>query len=258
MTNKQTDKFFSSKLKVNRAKRHIVELNNNIIDYIKSKPYRVVVEQDTKSTNHLWTLRVRNEVPPDFAVIIGDAIHNLRSALDLLASTLVGLSGESTKDVYFPFVDSFDCMESAIKKRHIDRAGEDIVEIIRSLKPYKGGNEMLRAIHDLDITDKHKTLIPATHYVGIKNFQMVNASGPLITINNLRVGPIKDGQIIMSLPPARNIKVGQYFQPSFEITFGEGQPLERKPILETLHELAKIVNDIIDLFSVHISNKNKI
>ena len=112
---------------------------------------------------------------------------------------------------------------------------------------------MLRAIHDLDITDKHKALIPATHYVGIKNFQMVNASGPLITINGLHVGPIEDGKVLMSLPPAVNIKVGQYFQPSFEITFGEGQPLAGKPILEALHNLAKIVNDIIDTVSILIS-----
>jgi len=249
----KTDPLFSSKLKADRAKRHIVELNNGIIDYIKSKPYRVVVEQGTNSPNHLWTLRVRNEVPHNFAVIIGDAIHNLRSALDLLASDLVELNGGNTKDVYFPFCESADNLESAITNRHIGRAGEDVVEIIRSLKPYKGGNEMLRAIHDLDITDKHKALIPATHYVGIKNFQMVNASGPLITINGLHVGPIEDGKVLMSLPPAVNIKVGQYFQPSFEITFGEGQPLAGKPIFETLHDLAKIVNDIIDTFSVHIS-----
>ena len=246
------DYFFASKLKIDRAKCHIIELNNAIINYIKSKPYRVVVEQDSKSPNHLWTLRVRNEVPCHFSVIIGDAIHNLRSSLDLLASTLVEMNGGNTKDVYFPFGDNVDGLESAIKKRHIDRAGEDVVEIIRSLQPYKGGNEMLRAIHDLNITDKHKALIPATHYVGIKNFQMINASGPLITINGLHVGPIKDGKVLMNLPPAINIKVGQYFQPSFKITFGQGQPLEGQPILETLHNLAKIVNDIIGTFEANI------
>jgi hypothetical protein len=244
--------FIASKLKVDRAKSHIREINNNIIDYLKTKPYRVVVEQDSNSPNHLWTLRVRNEVPQNLSAIIGDAIHNLRASLDLLASDLVDIAGENTNNVYFPFGDDLDGFERMIKKRHIDRAGENVVKIIRSLNPYKGGNELLRAIHDLDITDKHKALIPAMYYVGIKSFKMVNPSGPMLTISNMHVGPIKDGHILMSLPPANNVKVGQYFQPSFKITFGDGQPLQGEPIIETLHQFVQLVDGIIDTFTVYV------
>ena len=69
---KQSDKFFSSKLKVDRATRHIRELNREIVGYIKSKPYRVVVEQDPNSPNQLWTLRVRKAVPLQIPAILGD------------------------------------------------------------------------------------------------------------------------------------------------------------------------------------------
>jgi hypothetical protein len=160
------DKFFSSKLKIERAKRHIQELSNGIVDYLKARPFRVVVEKDPNSPNHLWTLRVKNEVPCHLSAIIGDAIHNLRASLDLLASDLVSMAGGNTKNVYFPFGDDADGFEEMIKKRHLDQAGDDVVEMVRSLKPYKGGNELLRTIHDLDITDKHKTLIPTAHYGG--------------------------------------------------------------------------------------------
>ena len=162
----KNDRFFNSKLKIERAKRHIRELSNEIVDYLKTKPFRIVVEKDTNSSNHLWTLRVRREVPCHLAVIIGDAIHNLRASLDLLASDLVSIAGGNTNNVYFPFGDSPEGFEEMVKKRHLDRAGADIVEVVRSFKPYNGGNELLRAIHDLDITDKHKALIPSAHYAG--------------------------------------------------------------------------------------------
>ncbi len=245
----------ASKLKIERAKSHIRELDNSIIDYLKTKPYRIVVEQDPNSSNHLWTLRVRNNIPHIFSAIIGDAIHNLRASLDLLASDLVAAKGESVNNVYFPFGDDIDGFERMVQKRHIDRAGKDIVEIIRSLKPYKGGNDMLRAIHDLDITDKHKAIIPTLHYVGIKGFHMSNASGPILTISNMHVGPIKDGHVIMSLPPANNIKVGQYFLPSLKITFGNDQPMSGETIIDTLHKFVKMIDDIIHTFELFILEK---
>src|SRR3990172_1903198 len=133
------DKFFSSKLKIERAKRHILELSNEIVSYLKTKPFRVVVEKDPDSSNHLWTLRVKNEVPCHLSVIIVDAIHNLRASLDLLASDLVSMAGGNTKNVYFPFGDDADGLERMIKQKRLDRAGDDIVEIVRSLKPYRGG-----------------------------------------------------------------------------------------------------------------------
>ena len=249
------DKFFSSKLKIERAKRHIWELSNEIVDYLKTKPFRVVVEKDPDSSNHLWTLRVKNEVPCHLSVIIGDAIHNLRASLDLLASDLVSMAGGNTQNVYFPFGDNADGFEEMIKKRHLDRAGDDIVEIVKSLKPYKGGNELLRTIHDLDITDKHKTLIPAAHYAGIKNFQMLNASGPLLMINNMHCGPIRDGMVLMSLPPAGNVSIGQTFQPSLKITLNEGPLARDKDIIEALDEFTSLTEGIIRTFEEHFETK---
>jgi hypothetical protein len=74
----------------------------------------------------------------------------------------VGLSGESTKEVKFPFCDSPDKLDFFIKERKLSRAGPEVVALVKSLKPYKGGNTALRAIHDLDIRDKHEALTPLT------------------------------------------------------------------------------------------------
>jgi hypothetical protein len=46
-----------------------------------------------------------------------------------------------------------------IKRRGFDKAGAAAVKLMTELQPYRGGNVALRAIHDLNIRDKHKMLI---------------------------------------------------------------------------------------------------
>lgn len=249
------NEFIGTELKISRAKSHIRELENNIVDYIKSKPFKVIVEGEINSFNHLWTLRVKHEIPMLFAAIIGDVIHNLRASLDLLATELVEFSGEDAKNVYFPFGNDAEGLEDMIKKRRINKAGEDVVKIIRSLKPYTGGNKLLRSLHDLDITDKHKSLVPVAHYAGIKNFQMKGATGSMLTIQNLHVGPIRDGMILMSLPPANNVRLGQSFNPTLKLCLDEKTVDQNDELIETLKKYVTMVEDILLRFKDHFAQK---
>lgn len=98
------------------------------------------------------------EGPPEsLGAIVGDIVHNLRSALDLSACELVRSAGQSDEDVYFPFSRTPEDLGLMIERRHLDRAGPDAINLIQSLKPYHNGNKALRLIHDLDI---HRALIP--------------------------------------------------------------------------------------------------
>lgn len=248
--------FVGTELKIIRAKSHIRELENQLVDYIKSKPFKVVVESDDGGTNHLWTLRVKHDIPMIFAAIIGDVIHNLRASLDLLATELVEHAGQDAKNVYFPFGNDSDGLEQMIKKRRIEKAGQGVVDIVRELQPYTGGNKLLRSLHDLDITDKHKSLVPVAHYAGIKNFQMSGASGPVLTIQNLHCGPIRDGMVLMSLPPAGNIRIGQSFNPLLKLCLDEDVIDRDEELVETLHKYVNMVEDILQRFKDLVSKEN--
>ncbi|MEZ8065079.1 MULTISPECIES: hypothetical protein [Vibrio] len=248
--------FVGTELKIVRAKSHIRELENQLVDYIKSKPFKVVVESEDGGSNHLWTLRVKHDIPMIFAAIIGDVIHNLRASLDLLATELVEHAGQDAKNVYFPFGNDADGLEQMIKKRRIDKAGQGVVDIVRDLKPYTGGNKLLRSLHDLDITDKHKSLVPVAHYAGIKNFQMNGASGPMLTIQNLHCGPIRDGMVLMSLPPAGNIRVGQSFNPSLKLCLDEDVIERDEELVETMHKYVGMVEDILQRFKDLVAKEN--
>src|ERR1019366_1892034 len=77
-------KFSASRRKVERAMKHIHDLNELLVTFSQSDFYTVSVEE-YKGSNH-----VRIDIDKsgfsiiDAALSVGDALHNLRSALDML------------------------------------------------------------------------------------------------------------------------------------------------------------------------------
>jgi hypothetical protein len=156
--------------------------------------------------------------------IVGDAIHNLRSALDLMASELARINGRSDKSVYFPFSDSADTFDEAIKKKNFHRTGQDSVDLLREFSPYRGGNEDLRAIHDLDISDKHTALIVTPHTLNVA----FSATYDLADLNKNTVCAVVD---------------------SMTFRFPDGTPLAGRDVVETLEELVKLTDGILQAFA---------
>jgi hypothetical protein len=88
-------KFSASYLKVQRAEKHQAELRSEVQTYFDSKPLTVVWEnipwserfaKSFKANTELVgaVVRIEKAVPDRLAPIIGDVVHNLRSALDIM------------------------------------------------------------------------------------------------------------------------------------------------------------------------------
>jgi hypothetical protein len=198
--------FQASRLKIARARQHTEELRTAVAAFLDTKPYQVAVETPSEYRDlacKALVVRVRKPVPPELSAIIGDVIHNLRTALDLLANDLVRLAGKNPKEVYFPFARSEDELSEQIKRRNFDRAGPDAVALLKQLCPYKGGNVALRTIHDLDIQDKHQALVPVAHglsidFSGIADREAANEVRRKLANWSTRV--VRDGQTVAVLP----------------------------------------------------------
>lgn len=92
------------------------------------------------------------------ALVAGDAIHNLRAALDLMYCELVRAAGNAiAPDDTFPVRKSERAFEDA-KPTIRNRITEDALEALSRLEPFRGGNEPLYLLHRLDIIDKHRLL----------------------------------------------------------------------------------------------------
>src|ERR1700733_11548989 len=113
--------FDHSRLKVRRARSHIGELTTEILSYLRRVPFYLTVDHVTEDGRR-WVVRVREEVPVEFSAIIGDVIHNLRAALDLMAVQIVRLNNKNDDDVYFPFSKTAERFEEALRNRNMHRA----------------------------------------------------------------------------------------------------------------------------------------
>src|SRR5215208_6511455 len=86
--------FESSNLKIKRANRHIAEFEAEVSLYWQRRPVRLVVEETPFPSQNNWVIRISEKVPDWWTTIIGDAIHNLRAALDLLTCETVRLNNK--------------------------------------------------------------------------------------------------------------------------------------------------------------------
>src|SRR5262249_28235966 len=106
--------------------------------------------------------RVRFLTPPPLrlSLLIGDGIHNLRSALDHLAWQLV-VANHSTpnSETGFPISDLPKNFKSLLHQR-LGAASSQAKAVCEGLQPYRGGKDALWRLHRLDIADKHRLLIP--------------------------------------------------------------------------------------------------
>jgi hypothetical protein len=155
--------FYDARRKVNRARRHVAELKDVISSHIRANPinYEVVDRTTLSDTEAEVSISFTWPSSPEAApVIIGDIIHNLRASLDLMASALARANSNSDKGVHFPFSEGQDGLDDMIGRKHFRRCGEPAIALLRSLRPYRGGNDDLRALHDLDLRDKHRALVP--------------------------------------------------------------------------------------------------
>ena len=150
------------KLKISRARAHIEELAKAISNFSKSTPYDFITEKDDDPAFSVIKLKKGDTLPDTISLILGDAVHNLRSALDHLACGLIinkeGQSAlQSLMDVYFPIAEDMAKFEKKVKDtKGIKRAGPDVVNAVRALKPYGPDNNGLLIFHELDISDKHR------------------------------------------------------------------------------------------------------
>ena len=212
--------FADSYAKLRRARRHINELSEVSANYLASNP--IALSYETKGTvismNIAWAA-----VEGDPGSVVGDVVHNLRTSLDLMASALARANGSNDNGVYFPFGNDEKSFIESIRSKNFHRAGSKAVEIISSLRPYKGGNTELRALHDLDIQDKHKALILVN---ATRNIQVQGSYNPE-RLSEATLSPSIEG---------------------FHLIFPEGSVFAGCDVAKTLHNLMQLVESILETF----------
>ena len=109
--------FESAKLKLERADKHIADLEREFKAFKLSKPYTCGVHKD-KDTGEAFVEIVLNEQLLDtIPLIIGDALNNLRCVLDHVTWEIVGWDkGTQDRKLQFPIKENRKFYEKACKE----------------------------------------------------------------------------------------------------------------------------------------------
>lgn len=238
--------YSSARLKIERAQAHIREVDFLIHTYLRRRAYRIAQKTDFDTGKFGFEIAL-NEMPPiEISAFLGDAIHNLRTALDHLISAVVAEEGGNLESSYFPFARDREDIEKMIARRAKD-ASEEAKQICREMQPYPGGNDALYGLHKADITDKHQSLIVAS---AIGNFQyrlLPRSTGPDVTVQTNISYLSKEAYFVPS-PEGREFEHPFEIGLSIEIVFPENGPLGGYPVVATLNELLRIVQDVTRIF----------
>jgi hypothetical protein len=257
------DRLQGPRAKVERAKRHLGDVQTLMSDFLKAKPYEVAVKRDPETLKPIYYVSAVADTDPRLAAAIGDVLQTLRSALDHLAYQLVlvgtGKPGPF-KHVYYPIFDSAAEYE-AKRDGQIKGMRDGAIDAIDATKPYLGGNEDLWLISDLNKTDKHRLLITLGSAfrsvdIGGYGFRHMAKSVPWlegVAIPSVfirpadRLCPLKVGDELFTGGPDEEVDEKLKF--AFDVALGEPEVAKGKPVLETLQQMMDLVDNLLPTFA---------
>ncbi len=164
--------FSSSVAKISRAKQTLEELKRNIASFNAGKPYILKNEREAGTGENILVYYPAAEIPSEWPVIIGEIVHQLRSALDLAVYELtVKEQGSPLKNTEFPIFEDEEIFSETKKDgQPTNRSGyykirglrKKTISIIEAIQPFNIRKDdeapILALLHDMDIVDKHRTL----------------------------------------------------------------------------------------------------
>lgn len=147
--------------KIERAEKHIADFNRASDLFVKAGSYSVTGDRDPQTREPFYYVSDASPVPPSIMVIVGDAIQNLRTALDYLANALVIANGKKPRSTTgYPIVKDPTADEARFVSK-VEGMRQEAIDTIRRQKPYQRGDATLWCLHHFSNADKHRVLLGA-------------------------------------------------------------------------------------------------
>ncbi|GAB3410926.1 hypothetical protein GCM10027515_31840 [Schumannella luteola] len=203
-----------SERKYTRGLEHLSELARRVEEYHAGQPLWAHSELTPDRMALETRLRIRTPPPiGELALILGDAVHNFRAAFDAVAwemATLDGAVPERETLVKFPVTKTLADFKNWTKQT------PTIPDVMRArignLQPHNESDpdaiSLLPFLHELDITDKHRTAIAARMAPIEAEMQTVlalEAGQVLEQMHPIVLPPLEDGAVLMKVVSDRPI-----------------------------------------------------
>ncbi|MFI0937443.1 hypothetical protein [Streptomyces sp. NPDC021020] len=245
-------------LKIAQAARHARDLESRLQIWAANDP--VATEGSLAKDGRRWELRLKiRTYPPllEWALVLGDCLHNLRSSLDGLVWQFAHIDGRTPPNpraLQFPVIRDQSKWADA-RKRNLQTVPDLVAERIELLQPFNRpaediSKDPLVLLSDLNNTDKHRSnMVVETKIHGISQRMQVVFENPEKANQNLpprlilHASPISDGGLVMELEtrnPMTSV-IGE-FSPSFQFTLETSNG--HAEVTSTLKQLADYVGQV--------------
>jgi|HubBroStandDraft_6_1064221.scaffolds.fasta_scaffold423173_2 hypothetical protein len=246
------DRFGAARLKVERAKRHIADLSS-IVSALPDA-YVSTVESDPETGAQFVKFTPPNveKIAVNMALIIGDAVHNLRTAVEY---SYLGAIERHIPDILdhwtkFPIYESAAELESALKGRGIDALCPPLFHrIVTGIRPYDvGGNGLIKLLHDLDVSDKHWLLIPLLQVGTVTDIVVEDEQGHRVMGNTYPI--VGSGPYTVAFPRRYRIMNGGKL--AVQVVFDKVGPIaliRGQAVVSLLEDFSRIASHIVQALS---------
>jgi hypothetical protein len=268
--------FDGCEMKLRRADQHLRGLEASIQDFIDDHPYSVDVEMYADELGELTFYgRVLRE-PRDVEIVrwgsmVGDIVHNLRSALDHVvfqittaahSEEMPDLAVRKWREIEFPIVTKWTASTRDRFTKALWGVPEQVRKAIEDLQPANRrpddpARDPLAVLQALWNTDKHRTLHRVEMFVGIVDIEPREAfpgTGYLSfdIIWKADIGPLEDNAPLAKVRPTGqgDIKassiphMSMYPRVVFYVAFDKGPSAYGGGMSQTLTELRDQVRTI--------------
>jgi hypothetical protein len=143
------------------AKKHVRDFEAAVDVFRADNPHSIRYLHDEGTAEIVYYVESVPVIPNSLRLMLGDAIHNLRSTLDHVACALVIAADPAALCEYtgFPIFDSSEAFRT-MSRGKVPGLGQQALKNIDILQPYKGGlGHALWQLHRLDIINKHRLLL---------------------------------------------------------------------------------------------------
>ena len=182
-----------------RAKRHLETLEDLLTAFRDSEPYRITHEFDVEQRALIITAKVLQKADTlTWGVMLGDVVHNLRSALDLLIWQLALLSGSKPGNhLQFPIESNGAGYwsrrkdgEPSTRELRLKGVDEQLRTVVDEAQPYLARHNAdahsLGLLAYLSNVDKHRFIHTALSVID------PHAPDPLQLLSNADAGNVED------------------------------------------------------------------
>lgn len=231
-----------ARIKLERAGKHIADLEAAIIALESSDLYSITFEQNKGLGNAELKFKSLHQMDKSINALIGDAVGNLRSTLDYLFWPIAVKCGADPTKVTFPFASDEKGFRGEVRSPNRQLTDELII-VFDKIEAYRGGvGHSLWAINKLRNIDKHRLLIAVANLAGIIfSFK----AGPL-TVTDFRAN-IVAGQECVALNSiaSSEVQLTKQPRPTFKIQIEEVAEGINSEALALLHGGARDIDSLL-------------